>query len=88
MELTTSPGAAFAGQAALVVGCERNAGGSAKVYLDARHRGLYLCLRPGLTADQAERAWQGSRQLLWLSPVPPVDALFSDEADQLELGRS
>ncbi len=89
MVLTTSPAAAFAGQASLVVGCERNEGGSVKLYLDSRYRGIYLCLPVGQTADEAERAWRGSHSVhLWLSPVPPIDALFCDEADMLELGRS
>jgi hypothetical protein len=69
-EVTSSPVAAMTGDAALVVGVERDDEGDLKVYLGARYRGVYVPIAAGDDADRIERAWASVSAHLWLTPVP------------------
>lgn len=75
-EITSSPVAALFG-ACLIVGVEREAD-ALRVYVGARYRGIYVVLPAGEVADGVEAAWNGWSSHLFLRPVPPPEALFTD----------
>jgi hypothetical protein len=73
--ITSNPCAAL-GDAALLVGVEREENGDLRLYVGARYRGVYALVEAGETADAIVDAWNGTAQHLWLHPAPK--ALFSE----------
>ncbi len=80
--LTTNPVSVLDGNASIVVGCEREADGTLRLYLYARHRGLFVRVPTGGAADKAEHLWNATTTAhIYLRPAPPADAIFSDTTE-------
>lgn len=82
----SGPFGLLAGTHCLVVGVEDGPEGMLKVYVDARHRGLYALVEDAEAQQAIRRAWANTSSHLTIT-IPPPECLFLD-SDALDEERA
>jgi hypothetical protein len=64
----------------MITGYEPQDDGTVKVYLGARHKGLYLLVTDPEEQEFFERGWNSimNGHHCWMWPLPPADAIHCD----------
>lgn len=81
MVYTLSSMPTFGEAVTMIVGYEPQDDGAVRVYLGARHRGLYLLVTDPEEQDFYRRGWEsiGFGHHCWMWPLPPADLIHREE---------